>query len=108
MVQDLVGEYMVTGDAEEAARCWHDLGVGFYGHQLIFTILLSAFEAPAKAELLLQLIKRFAASGEVSQVAPNASQKAESLLDMAKCLLLLFCLEFEDSVNECQECRPCL
>lgn len=67
-MQDLVGEYVVTGDAEEAARCWRELGVTFFGHQLVFTILLMAFEAPAKADLLLQLIKRFAASGEVSQV----------------------------------------
>ena len=66
--QDLVKEFLASSDAEEAARCWHDLDVSFFGHQLVFTILVAAFEAPAQAQLLQQLIQRFALSGEVSQV----------------------------------------
>ena len=66
--QELVKEFLVSSDAEEAARCWRDLDVSFFGHQLVFTILVAAFEAPAQAQLLQQLIQRFALSGEVSQV----------------------------------------
>ena len=69
-LQDLVKEYAALGDEEEAARCWRDLDVTFFGHQLVYTILLEAFETPAKEELLLRLIRRFEASGEVSQVPP--------------------------------------
>ena len=61
-------EFLVSKDENEAGRCWRELDVSFYGHQLVFTILVAAFELPAKSEELMQLIKRFEKSGEVSQV----------------------------------------
>jgi hypothetical protein len=68
LLQDLVKEYSVLADEEEAAHCWRELDVSFFGHQLVFTILLEAFETPGKEDLLLRLIRRFEASGEVSHV----------------------------------------
>lgn len=78
-------EYAALGDEEEAAHCWRDLDVTFFGHQLVYTILLAAFENPAKEDLLLRLIRRFEASGEVSQVC------FESLIPLlyTTCALLL-------------------
>ena len=67
-MQDLVKEYLESKDEGEAARCWRELDVSFYGHQLVYSILATAFEVPAKSEQLMGLLKRFAQSGEVSQV----------------------------------------
>jgi hypothetical protein len=72
-----VKEYSALGDEEEAARCWRDLDVSFFGHQLVFSILLAAFEMPSKEDLLLHLIRRFEASGEVSQVPPPFPNRRE-------------------------------
>ena len=63
-------EFLASKDEDEAGRCWRELDVSFYGHQLVFTILVAAFEFPAKSDQLMQLIKRFEKSGEVSQVMP--------------------------------------
>ena len=61
-------EFLASKDEDEAGRCWREMDVSFYGHELIFAMLVAAFENPAKSEQLMQLIKRFEKSGEVSQV----------------------------------------
>ena len=66
-MQDLVKEFLDSNDEGEAAKCWRDLDVSFYGHQLVYAVLLAAFEFPAKSDQLMQLLNRFADSGEVSQ-----------------------------------------
>lgn len=70
LLQDLVTEYTISKDEDEAAHCWRDLDVAFYGHQLIYTILLAAFEGCSQSEQLIKLIERFASTGEVSEVSP--------------------------------------
>lgn len=75
-VQGLVKEFLTNEDENEAARCWRELDVSFYGHQLVFTILLAAFEFPQKTDLLMQLIHRFAQSGEVTQVWHSTVQSS--------------------------------
>lgn len=79
-------EFLASKDEDEAGRCWRELDVSFYGHQLVFAILVAAFEFPAKSEQLMLLIKRFEKSGEVSQVCQDSSlcrRLALSLSQMA-------------------------
>lgn len=96
----------MTGDAAEAARCWRDLDVSFYGHQLVFSILVNAFEAPAKADQLLQLIKRFAASGEVSQV-PSQTLTRTSYSDQLLVHLFLHVLPMPRPRIRCSQDPGC-
>lgn len=66
--QGLVKEFLESGDASEVSRCWRDLHVPFFSHQLVFAILLADFGTPAAHIKLFNLLGRLLDSGEISEV----------------------------------------
>ena len=61
-------EFLESGDASEVSRCWRDLHVPFFSHQLVFAILLADFGTPAAHFKLFNLLGRLLDSGEISEV----------------------------------------
>lgn len=54
----LLSEYLASHDGAEASRCLRGLGVSFFHHELVKQALLSALEAPAHTEPVLDLLRR--------------------------------------------------
>ena len=68
LAQALLREFLVSADCEEAACRVRMLDAPHYGHELVKRALLACFERPGQAPALLGLLRRLAASGQVSQV----------------------------------------
>lgn len=105
-IQDLLREYLESGDVAEARRCLRSLNARYFHHELVKRALVLCIEAAVGAETaprLLGLLKVLGDSGEVSasQMAigfgrmdavvddlkldvPNAVERMEGLRLMAK------------------------
>ena len=105
-IQDLLREYLESGDVVEARRCLRSLNARYFHHELVKRALVLCIEAAVGAETaprLLGLLKVLGDSGEVSvsQMAigfgrmdavvddlkldvPNAVERMEGLRLMAK------------------------
>ena len=71
-MQQLIKEYLVSGDQREAARTLLDMDVPHYHHELVRRVLLASFDAesqegPEAAARLLGLLRALEASGEINQ-----------------------------------------
>ncbi|XP_030542261.1 MA3 DOMAIN-CONTAINING TRANSLATION REGULATORY FACTOR 1 [Rhodamnia argentea] len=84
-IDDLLKEYVETGDAFEACRCIRELGVAFYHHEVVKRALVFAIETRATEPLIMKLLKEAAEEGLIStsQMAKGFARLAESLDDLA-------------------------
>jgi hypothetical protein len=80
----LLAEHAASGDAGEAARCWRELGVPLYAHELVKRALDRAATHPAAEGAALDLLASLAASGAVSatQAARGVARFAEGVDDL--------------------------
>ncbi|KAM1105700.1 hypothetical protein FF1_002658 [Malus domestica] len=58
-INDLLTEYVVSGDKKEACRCIKDLKVPFFHHEIVKRALVMAMERrQAEGQLLKKLLKK--------------------------------------------------
>jgi len=69
LMEDLVKEYVSSGDLAEADRCLRDLAVPHYHHELVYCAVLAALGQPEEgpAQNALGLVRALVESGEISQ-----------------------------------------
>ncbi|KAF8005874.1 hypothetical protein BT93_K0221 [Corymbia citriodora subsp. variegata] len=84
-IDDLLREYVETGDAFEACRCIRELGVAFFHHEVVKRALVLAIETQATEPLMMKLLKEASEEGLIStsQMSKGFTRLAESLDDLA-------------------------
>ncbi|MEW5305770.1 MAG: hypothetical protein WDW36_008288 [Sanguina aurantia] len=82
-IAKLLGEYVCSHDAAEAARCLQALSVPFFHHELVKQAVQLGMGQPAHQEALVALLARLTASGEVtvSQMSKGLARVAAALED---------------------------
>ena len=75
-MQDLLAEYLTSGDVLEASRCLMELNVPYYHHELVKRALVLAADGKKEhhAQLLLTLLAQLSASGAINQVCLHVMQ----------------------------------
>ncbi|MEW5308264.1 MAG: hypothetical protein WDW38_000237 [Sanguina aurantia] len=82
-IAKLLGEYVCSHDAAEAARCLQALSVPFFHHELVKQAVQLGMGNPTHQEALVALLARLTASGEVtvSQMSKGLTRVAAALDD---------------------------
>lgn len=94
-INNLLKEYVVSGDKKEAFRCIKDLNVPFFHHDIIKRAVIMIMEKKQAESRLLDLLKTAAEEGLInsSQISKGFSRIIDSLDDLsldipnAKCIL---------------------
>ncbi|XP_019174252.1 PREDICTED: programmed cell death protein 4 [Ipomoea nil] len=94
-INNLLKEYVVSGDKKEAFRCVKDLNVPFFHHEIIKRAVIMIMERKPAESRLLDLLKTAAEEGLInsSQISKGFSRIIDSIDDLsldipnAKCIL---------------------
>ncbi|XP_010243352.1 PREDICTED: uncharacterized protein LOC104587437 [Nelumbo nucifera] len=83
-INNLLTEYIVSGDKMEACRCIRDLKVPFFHHEIVKRALIMAMERPAAEGWLLDLLKEAAEVGVInsSQITKGFSRLIDTIEDL--------------------------
>lgn len=83
-INDLLEEYITSGDKEEAFRCMKDLKVPFFHHEIVKRVLVMVIEKPQAEDLLLDLLKQVCEEGLInsSQVLKGYERMIDSVDDL--------------------------
>jgi hypothetical protein len=84
-IQNILREYIESGDTDEAFRCIRELGLPFFHHEVVKRALIFGMENPSSQPLILKLLKESTAGGLISsnQVSKGFSRVAESVDDLS-------------------------
>lgn len=84
-INDLLIEYVVSGDAKEARRCIKDLHVPHFHHEIVKRAILMAMEKRQAEGRLLDLLKRTSEEGLInsSQISKGFSRIIDSVDDLS-------------------------
>ncbi|KAI4972601.1 hypothetical protein ZWY2020_003526 [Hordeum vulgare] len=84
-IQDILREYIESGDTDEAFRCIRELGLPFFHHEVVKCALILGMENLSSQPLILKLLKESTTGCLISsnQVSKGFSRAAESVDDMS-------------------------
>ncbi|KAH6834713.1 MA3 domain-containing protein [Perilla frutescens var. hirtella] len=84
-INDLLVEYVVSGDVKEARRCIKDLHVPHFHHEIVKRAILMAMEKRQAEGRLLELLKRTSEEGLInsSQISKGFSRIIDSVDDLS-------------------------
>ncbi|KDP27511.1 hypothetical protein JCGZ_20151 [Jatropha curcas] len=84
-INNLLVEYVVSGDKKEAFRCIKDLKVPFFHHEIIKRALIMAMERKLAEKLLLDLLKDASEEGLIntSQITKGFSRMIDAVDDLS-------------------------
>ncbi|XP_057775902.1 LOW QUALITY PROTEIN: MA3 DOMAIN-CONTAINING TRANSLATION REGULATORY FACTOR 2-like [Salvia miltiorrhiza] len=84
-INDLLVEYVVSGDVREARRCIKDLHVPHFHHEIVKRAILMAMEKRQAEGRLLDLLKRTCEEGLInsSQISKGFSRIIDSVDDLS-------------------------
>ncbi|XP_042478144.1 MA3 DOMAIN-CONTAINING TRANSLATION REGULATORY FACTOR 2-like [Macadamia integrifolia] len=84
-INNLLIEYVVSGDKLEACRCIKDLKVPFYHHEIVKRALIMAMERRPAEGLLLDLLKEAAEEGVInlSQISKGFDRLIDTVDDLS-------------------------
>lgn len=84
-IQDILREYVESGDANEAFRCIRELGLPFFHHEVVKRALILGMENLSSQPLILKLLKESAAGCLITsnQVSKGFARVAESVDDLS-------------------------
>ncbi|KAG6408496.1 hypothetical protein SASPL_131509 [Salvia splendens] len=84
-INDLLVEYVVSGDVREARRCIKDLHVPHFHHEIVKRAILMAMEKRQAEGRLLELLKRTCEEGLInsSQISKGFSRIIDSVDDLS-------------------------
>ncbi|KAK4766616.1 hypothetical protein SAY87_008258 [Trapa incisa] len=84
-IDDLLKEFVESGDTVEAYRCVRELGVSFFHHEVVKRALILAMESRVAEPLIMKFLKEASEEGLVSssQMIKGFCRLAESLDDLA-------------------------
>ncbi|KAK9121964.1 hypothetical protein Syun_019581 [Stephania yunnanensis] len=84
-INDLLKEYVVSGDKAEAFRCIKDLKVPFFHHEIVKRVLIMAMEKLKSEDMLLDLLKETAEQGIInsSQMTKGFSRLIDGIDDLS-------------------------
>uniref|UniRef100_A0A1J3HF14 Programmed cell death protein 4 n=1 Tax=Noccaea caerulescens TaxID=107243 RepID=A0A1J3HF14_NOCCA len=84
-IDDILNEYVETGETYEACRCIRELGVSFFHHEVVKRALITGMESSAAEPLVLKFLKEAASENLInsSQMVKGFSRLMESLDDLA-------------------------
>lgn len=84
-INDLLTEYIVSGDITEASRCIKDLNVPHFHHEIVKRAVLMAMEKRQAESRLLELLKSTSEEGLInsSQISKGFGRIIDSLDDLS-------------------------
>ncbi|KAL7085619.1 hypothetical protein ACP275_14G291100 [Erythranthe tilingii] len=84
-INDLLVEYVVSGDVTEASRCIKNLNVPHFHHEIVKRAVLMAMEKKQAESRLLELLKRSSEEGLInsSQISKGFSRIIDSVDDLS-------------------------
>jgi hypothetical protein len=84
-IQNILKEYIESGDVDEAFRCIRELGLPFFHHEVVKRALILGIENLSSQPLILKLLKESTAGCLISsnQVSKGFSRVAESVDDLS-------------------------
>ncbi|XP_062225953.1 MA3 DOMAIN-CONTAINING TRANSLATION REGULATORY FACTOR 4-like [Phragmites australis] len=84
-IQDILREYIESGDIDEAFRCIRELSLPFFHHEVVKCALTFAMENMSSQPLILKLLKEATAGCLISsnQMSKGFSRLAESVDDLS-------------------------
>ncbi|XP_078433134.1 MA3 DOMAIN-CONTAINING TRANSLATION REGULATORY FACTOR 1-like [Wolffia australiana] len=84
-ISGLLEEYANGGDVEEACRCIRDMGMPFFGHEVVKKALVMAMEKRRAGDRVLDLLQECFEEGllTTSQMAKGFSRVQDTLDDLA-------------------------
>uniref|UniRef100_A0A8I7BFG6 MI domain-containing protein n=1 Tax=Hordeum vulgare subsp. vulgare TaxID=112509 RepID=A0A8I7BFG6_HORVV len=84
-IQDILREYIESGDTDEAFRCIRELGLPFFHHEVVKRALILGMENLSSQPLILKLLKESTTGCLISsnQVSKGFSRAAESVDDLS-------------------------
>lgn len=84
-INNLLVEYVVSGDVKEACRCIKDLKVPFFHHEIVKLALVMAMERRHAEDRLLDLLKAAAEEGLInsSQISKGFDRMIDSVEDLS-------------------------
>ncbi|KAL2242290.1 UNVERIFIED_CONTAM: hypothetical protein Sindi_0347000 [Sesamum indicum] len=84
-INDLLIEYVVSGDVKEAFRCIKDLNVPHFHHEIVKRAVIMAMEKRQAENRLLDLLKRTAEEGLInsSQISKGFGRIIDSVDDLS-------------------------
>ncbi|OWM85017.1 hypothetical protein CDL15_Pgr027804 [Punica granatum] len=83
-INNLLEEYITSGDRAEAFRCMKDLKVPFFHHEIVKRVLVMAIEKLQTEDLLFDLLKEVYEEGLInaSQVSKGFERMIDSIEDL--------------------------
>eukprot|EP00252_Welwitschia_mirabilis_P010636 TRINITY_DN2402_c0_g1_i1.p1 TRINITY_DN2402_c0_g1~~TRINITY_DN2402_c0_g1_i1.p1 ORF type:complete len:712 (+),score=190.22 TRINITY_DN2402_c0_g1_i1:189-2324(+) len=84
-IDDLLNEYVESGDKAEACHCIRDLNVPFYYHEVVKKALILAMERRVAEPMMLELLKQAAEEGLItsSQMSKGFCRLADTVDDLS-------------------------
>ncbi|XP_040379223.1 MA3 DOMAIN-CONTAINING TRANSLATION REGULATORY FACTOR 1-like [Oryza brachyantha] len=84
-IQDILREYVESGDTDEAFRCIRELGLPFFHHEVVKRALTLSMENLSSQPLILKLLKESTAGCLISsnQMSKGFCRLAESIDDLS-------------------------
>lgn len=84
-INNLLIEYIVSGDKKEAYRCIKDLKVSFFHHEIVKRALIMAMEKRLAEDKLLDLLKEAAEEGLInsSQITKGFDRMTDTVDDLS-------------------------
>lgn len=84
-INNLLKEYVVSGDKKEACRCINDLKVTFFHHEIVKQAIIMAMEKPQAEGWLLDLLKTAAEECLInsSQISKGFSRLIDTVDDLS-------------------------